>query len=517
MQFVAFKLENFRGISKPLTIDMTNGNLSFPFVLIGDNESGKTTILEGIKTIYRLCSGEELDDSFIASMRPKSPSFSNKITLTAYLSFNENEKKVLSIKQNSSKKDNLNNDTPLEISFSYDFIKNKLVNHSILINGTKVKDSNNPQIQEKETLQKIKEFIPEIIYYDDFAYDVPDKIRFLKSAFSTDDLSSYDRELLESEQNHQWQKILNDIFVGSCTSDEDMNFQDDIIDYDENDQITIEQRFNAINKHLNQVIGKNWSDVTGNERRIDSFSLRRDSIDGKLVDFQLQITSNEKTFFLHERSKGFRWFFCFKLLTEIRAKSDRNKNGIIFLLDEPASNLHITVQKKILNSLNSLSNSKNQVIYSTHSPYLINKKTCENLFSVYNEVSDNTSEANDDHLFEISCEKLSSLEEITVSNKRPIEVALQADWISFLNEDASEENNIEENNSEEDDVESGDFKEDDVESGDFKEDDVEENYSKKSRREFLSLWKKAKDSVHIKIDPKIISTAMKILYYSIGK
>ncbi|MGL2348979.1 ATP-binding protein [Bartonella melophagi] len=68
------------------------------------------------------------------------------------------------------------------------------------------------------------------------------------------------------------------------------------------------------------------------------------------------------------------------MFTDIR--TNRSKNGTIFLLDESASNLHIYPQETILQSLQKLSGSdNNSVIYSTHSPYLIEETKVDNLCS----------------------------------------------------------------------------------------------------------------------------------------
>ncbi|WP_455475189.1 AAA family ATPase [Bartonella sp. B17] len=425
MQFTAFELENFRGISDPIKIDMTDGNPFFPFVLIGDNEAGKTTILEGIRLIYRLCSGEILNEDSITSMRPKVPYFNDDTTLTAYLSYSADEEKTQRRKQNISQG---NNET-LKVSFAYHFNNSKCYGYSILVNGRKVQ-------QENEILEWIKESIPEIIYHGDFICEVPDKIRFLKSAFSDNaSLIIQEDEFLQSEKNRQWQAIINDIFIGcyyknsNNASHENSNcnidFQKSIVDYTDED--AVRQNLSAINSYLNSIIGENWSDVVENKKQSDFYSLERvNNCSNWAMDFQLHILSNNRYFSLHEKSKGFRWFFCFKLLTEIRAKSNRNKNGIVFLLDEPASHLHIDSQKKVLNSLNNLLKSeKNKVIYSTHSPYLINEEAYENLFSVRNEINSNT-------LPRIICEKLSNLTTLTEENKKSVDPLIQAKWIDCL-------------------------------------------------------------------------------------
>lgn len=97
-----------------------------------------------------------------------------------------------------------------------------------------------------------------------------------------------------------------------------------------------------------------------------------------------KIRENDEEYFISERSLGFRWFFAFLLLTEIRGnrKSDQH---ILFLLDEPASNLHSSAQELILKSFEKTTKNGNKIIYSTHSQYLINPNWLENAFICRNE------------------------------------------------------------------------------------------------------------------------------------
>ncbi len=105
------------------------------------------------------------------------------------------------------------------------------------------------------------------------------------------------------------------------------------------------------------------------------------------------------------------------MLTDIR--TNRSKNGITFLLDEPASNLHIHPQEKILQSFQKLSFlENNSVIYSTHSPYLIEETEVDNLFVVRNEASDC-----DDP--KILCSKFSELDRASDELLRSVEPILQ--------------------------------------------------------------------------------------------
>jgi predicted ATP-dependent endonuclease of OLD family len=71
---------------------------------------------------------------------------------------------------------------------------------------------------------------------------------------------------------------------------------------------------------------------------------------------------------LRNRSKGFNWFFSF-LVWFKKIQEDTNSNYIL-LLDEPGLNLHASAQSDLLDFLEDLSE-KYQIIYSTHSPFMI--------------------------------------------------------------------------------------------------------------------------------------------------
>ena len=71
---------------------------------------------------------------------------------------------------------------------------------------------------------------------------------------------------------------------------------------------------------------------------------------------------------LEARSKGFQWFFSFYLVFLVESE-DFHKEAIL-LLDEPGLHLHATAQQELLSFFESLSES-NQLLYSTHSPFLV--------------------------------------------------------------------------------------------------------------------------------------------------
>ncbi len=71
---------------------------------------------------------------------------------------------------------------------------------------------------------------------------------------------------------------------------------------------------------------------------------------------------------LEARSKGFQWFFSFYLVFLVESKGGHKDT--ILLLDEPGLHLHPTAQQELIAFFEKLTQ-KNQLAYTTHSPFLI--------------------------------------------------------------------------------------------------------------------------------------------------
>ena len=83
---------------------------------------------------------------------------------------------------------------------------------------------------------------------------------------------------------------------------------------------------------------------------------------------------------LNRRAEGFKWTFSF--IVNFAAETQRSElKEAILLLDEPARNLHPTQQTGISDLLKNLAGS-NQVLYATHSPFMIFDYTPGNLLVV---------------------------------------------------------------------------------------------------------------------------------------
>jgi len=70
-----------------------------------------------------------------------------------------------------------------------------------------------------------------------------------------------------------------------------------------------------------------------------------------------------------ERSRGFVWFFSFlAYFSELEQAEDQN---LVLMLDEPGLNLHATAQADFLRFIEERLAPRHQVIYTTHSPFMV--------------------------------------------------------------------------------------------------------------------------------------------------
>lgn len=83
---------------------------------------------------------------------------------------------------------------------------------------------------------------------------------------------------------------------------------------------------------------------------------------------------------LESRSTGLQWFLSFFLVFLVESSAEHADS--ILLLDEPGHSLHPLAQRDLSDFFNSLSQT-NQIIYTTHSPFLIDADRLERARKVY--------------------------------------------------------------------------------------------------------------------------------------
>jgi len=132
----------------------------------------------------------------------------------------------------------------------------------------------------------------------------------------------------------------------------------------------------AASKNLTQRLNPSWKGEAINvELRLNP---------GNILSVVLSDVHRDGTItntgLLNRRAEGFKWTFSF--IVNFAAETQRAElKEAILLLDEPARNLHPTQQMGISDLLKNLAGS-NQVLYATHSPFMIFDYTPGNLLVV---------------------------------------------------------------------------------------------------------------------------------------
>lgn len=145
------------------------------------------------------------------------------------------------------------------------------------------------------------------------------------------------------------------------------------------------QQLHAEGKHEehNQTTNRASAVVTGEIRRLwrdrplkIRFNVDADHFDTFVSDptstFDVEVN-------LDERSRGFRWFFSFYITFSADTDGGSASNAIL-LLDEPGLFLHIESQKDLQSHFEH--DFDNQIIYTTHSPFMIPIQTLDRLRTV---------------------------------------------------------------------------------------------------------------------------------------
>lgn len=122
----------------------------------------------------------------------------------------------------------------------------------------------------------------------------------------------------------------------------------------------LEQTLSLASKKVSEEIDEIWS---SNNHNIEF------SVHGPHLQVWVKNKHDGLKLQLEERSRGYQWYFSFYTIFNVESKQ-RHKDAII-LLDEPALFLHAKGQDDFLNKTLPKLGEKNQIIYTTHSPSMI--------------------------------------------------------------------------------------------------------------------------------------------------
>lgn len=197
--------------------------------------------------------------------------------------------------------------------------------------------------------------LPKFLYYDEF-YMLPSRI-------SIESLNSQSLQLEE-------QKTAKALFELADINIEELISAEDFEDY----KAELEATEATISEELFQF----WSTNKNLEIQFDIDKIEKTDSNGNtrivehVLDIRVRNTRSKVSLPLKNRSKGFNWFFSF--LVWFKKIQEDKKSSYILLLDEPGLNLHASAQADLLEFIETLA-SEYQIIYTTHSPFMVDPKS----------------------------------------------------------------------------------------------------------------------------------------------
>ncbi|MCY3005078.1 MAG: AAA family ATPase [Planctomycetota bacterium] len=131
-------------------------------------------------------------------------------------------------------------------------------------------------------------------------------------------------------------------------------------------------KLEGASNHLSKQILKFWSQNQHLQVRFDVRPGRpndpEDMRNGTNLWGRVDDTIHRVSTLLGSRSKGFLWFFSFLAWF---GKQKKTKEPLILLLDEPGLFLHAKAQSDLLKYIEDELKGHNQVVYTTHSPFMV--------------------------------------------------------------------------------------------------------------------------------------------------
>ena len=153
-----------------------------------------------------------------------------------------------------------------------------------------------------------------------------------------------------------------------------------------------------LKSQFNNLINQNFNEKFREFYKNEEVSLEIDMNGNKLEVFVVG-TGGYNEF--SERSQGLKWYVS--MFLEI-CSLDNTDSSIIMLIDEPGVHLHVDAQLELLKLFYSL-DSKYQIVYTTHSPFMLNINKIKGIRAIQKNESGDTiiiNNINNEKIYEIS-------------------------------------------------------------------------------------------------------------------
>lgn len=378
MKLIKFKVLNYKSIEESEWI--TTQNIT---CLVGENESGKTNFLTALLKLKPADDNYKID---ILSDYPRHRytqereiAYEQKF-IEAIFKFND----VYKIRYTSKQESKLNTDTgeeepqpDIETTYEFKYVKiERYYDESYRVFG--IEKENEVDNEEKyqeifKNKDKIITMIPKFVYYASYA-NLSSEL-YLPTII--DDLERYDSLSEKSKNRAKTLKVLFDFVKLSPLEilelgKETLQYKtEEIISDEQNKKKQREIMLDSASANMTILFKKWWKQ--GNYK----FKF---SADGNYFRIWVSDEIRPENIELENRSSGLQWFFSFYLVFVTENAGEHNNS--IILLDEPGHTLHPMAQKDLSVFFNSLAE-KNQLIYTTHSPFLVDSMNISRTKVVY--------------------------------------------------------------------------------------------------------------------------------------
>jgi 5S rRNA maturation endonuclease (ribonuclease M5) len=396
MRYAGFSVANFKGIGHA-DLKLGGDSPTRVHTLVGLNESGKTTVLEAIDLFG--VPDEDLNPSELSGrIRPdehelipvaKRLNFNGTISITAVVVPDDDDiaalKKV--VRQHGGMH-LISVGKEIEIEDRYFFVNSKFdrkqtfwpsplgkVRYRTGYVEYDLRASNFPSVW-NACVKEIRHRTPAIWYFPNFLFDFPSRI--------------YLRAQPEDRAAERFYRaVLQDILQAV---DPDMTIEEHLLARYESGAASERKALASVLLNMSRRLTNDVFDAWRSIFQRDIQMKLKFEIDDSATSLsesepyiQVQIEANDGYYLVEERSLGFRWFFVYLMLTHYRGLQQRGEaKEILYLLDEPASNLHSSAQAQLLQSFLNLSARGARVLYTTHSHHMINPDWLEQTFIVRN-------------------------------------------------------------------------------------------------------------------------------------
>ncbi|HKL37463.1 MAG TPA: AAA family ATPase [Bacteroidales bacterium] len=136
----------------------------------------------------------------------------------------------------------------------------------------------------------------------------------------------------------------------------------------------LKQKIENLNNEITVDFHEYWRQQVGTNNKINiTFDLEHydqnnpEKAGKPYIEFWIK--DKDERLYPKQRSRGVRWFLSFYL--ELKAFAKRNNRHRVLLIDEPALSLHARAQEDVLKVFEDIKDDL-QIMYTTHSPHLIN-------------------------------------------------------------------------------------------------------------------------------------------------